>query len=280
MSFAPGNAYSEPAKRSCATPPDCDSASLSIVPRSPTAAERQVAELLGHAGVRIGGDRPWDLQVYDDRFYQRLLSGGGLAAGESYMDGWWDAAALDEFCARVHQANLPDQVGRWRTLWLAAKGRIFNRQIKSRAAEVALEHYDLGNDVYEAMLDPWMQYTCGYWKEANTLDQAQEAKLRLICRKIKLRPGMTVLDLGGGFGGLARFIATEYGCRVVVYNISTEQVCYGRQWCKGLPVRFEQKDYRDAVLENEAFDRVVSIGLCEHVGQKIIVLFSNWRTCC
>jgi len=227
-----------------------------------------VADIFALAGIEIGGRRPWDVHVYDERFYQRLLSDGNLASGESYMDGWWDAEALDELCTRVHSANLAAKVGEWSTIWLALKGRIFNRQTKSRSAEVAQEHYDLGDDLYRAMLDPQMQYTCGYWKDATTLDQAQEDKLGLICRKVQLKPGMTVLDLGGGFGGLAHFIASEYGCRVVSYNISAPQVAYGREWCRGLLVRFEQKDYREAAREAEAFDRVVSIGLCEHIGLK------------
>jgi cyclopropane-fatty-acyl-phospholipid synthase len=248
--------------------PDSATAPHFITPRMQTAPARRIAELFGFAGIEIGGSRPWDLQVHDDRFYKRLLSGGSLAAGESYMDGWWDAEVLDELCTRVHQVDLAAKVGKWETTWLALKGRVFNRQTESQSAEVALEHYDLGNDLYEAMLDRRMQYTCGYWKDATTLDQAQENKLRLICRKIGLEAGMTVLELGGGFGGLAHFMASEYGCHVVSYNISREQVAYGREWCRHLPVRFEHKDYRDAALESAPFDRVVSIGLCEHIGRK------------
>jgi cyclopropane-fatty-acyl-phospholipid synthase len=251
-----------------AIPPDPAITLRSDPPRGLTAAAKKVAEMFALAGIEIGGDHPWDLQVHDERFYQRLLSYGSLAAGESYMDGWWNAEALDELCTRVHRANLADKVGDWETIWLALKARLFNRQRKSRSAEVAQEHYDLGNDIYEAMLDRRMQYTCGYWTNAVTLDQAQENKLRLICRKILLEPGMTVLDLGGGFGGLAHFMASEYGCRVVSYNISAEQVAFGREWCKGLPVRFEHKDYREAARETEMFDCVVSIGLCEHIGHK------------
>jgi cyclopropane-fatty-acyl-phospholipid synthase len=118
------------------------------------------------------------------------------------------------------------------------------------------------------MLGQRMQYTCAYWKDALTLDEAQENKLHLICRKIQLAPGMRVLELGGGFGELALFMAAEYGCEVVSYNISSEQVAYGRGLCKGLPVRFERKDYREAAKEEERFDRVVAIGLCEHIGHK------------
>ena len=260
--------YRGPAEQPTANPPNSASPTLSTVPRPTTAAARKVTEVFSLAGIQIGGCRPWDLQVHDERFYARLLAGGDLAAGESYMDGWWDAEALDELCTRVHGANLPAVVGGWEMFWLALKGRILNRQRRSRAAEVAERHYNLGNDIYRAMLDLRMQYTCAYWKDAATLDEAQENKLRLICRKIGLRPGMRVLDLGGGFAGLSHFMASEYGCRVVMYNISAAQVAYGREWCNGLPVRIEQKDYREAARETGTFDRVVSVGLCEHIGEK------------
>lgn len=252
----------------CANNPDFAAPPKPIVRPGSTAAAKEVAKIFALAGIDICGRNPWDLQVYDDRFYQRLLWDGSLASGESYMDGWWDAEALDELCTKVHGANLPDKVGKWKTIWLALLGHVFNRQTKSKSTKVAQEHYDLGNDIYEAMLDPRMQYTCGYWKDAKTLHKAQEDKLRLICRKIQLAPKMTVLELGGGFGGLAHFMATEFGCKVVSYNISAEQVAYGREWCRDLPVRFEQKDYREAARETEAFERVVSIGLCEHIGVK------------
>jgi cyclopropane-fatty-acyl-phospholipid synthase len=245
-----------------------NSAAAPKLPPGSTAAATEVAKIFSLAGIEIGGRNPWDLQVYDERFYRRLLSDGSLASGESYMDGWWDAEALDELCTRVHGANLPDKVGKWKILCLALISQVFNRQTKSKSTDVSQKHYDLGNDIYEAMLDRRMQYTCGYWKDATTLDQAQENKLRLICRKIQLEPGMTVLDLGAGFGGLAHFMASEYGCRVVSYNISAEQLAYGREWCRNLPIRFEHKDYREAAHEAEAFDRVISIGLCEHIGLK------------
>jgi cyclopropane-fatty-acyl-phospholipid synthase len=268
MSSPRSSLYRGLAEQPSASLPISASPARSTVPGGSTAAARKVAEVFSLAGIEIGGHRPWDLQVHDERFYPRLLAGGDLAAGESYMDGWWDAEALDELCTRVHRANLPALVGGWEMFWLAMKGRIFNRQRRSQAVEVARLHYNRGNDIYRAMLDLRMQYTCAYWKDATTLDQAQENKLRLICRKIELQPGMTVLDLGGGFGGLAHFMASEYGCRVVMYNISAAQVAYGREWCKGLPVRIEQKDYREAARETQAFDRVVSVGLCEHIGQK------------
>ena len=231
-------------------------------------AARRMAEIFALADIHVNGHRPWDLQVRDERFYQRVLSEGSLGAGESYMDGWWDAEALDELFARIHRINPYDIVGKWTTLWLALKGRILNRQTKARADKVAHAHYDIGNDIYKPMLGARMQYTCAYWMGAATIEEAQENKLHLICRKLQLKAGMTVLELGGGFGGLAQFMAEQYGCRVVSYNISREQVAYARELCQGLPVRFELKDYREAVHENEPFDRVVAIGLCEHIGYK------------
>ncbi|MCU1338343.1 MAG: cfa [Bryobacterales bacterium] len=235
---------------------------------SDSAAARKVAEILAFAGIGVNGSQPWDIQVHDERFYNRVLGEASIGLGESYMDGWWDAQALDEFFTRFRRADLASKVHDLKTVLLILKTRVLNLQTMHRAKQVAQEHYDLGNQLYQAMLDRRMQYTCAYWKEATTLDEAQENKLRLICRKLRLAPGMTLLELGGGFGGLAHFAAKEYGCEVVSYNISREQVAFGRDLCQGLPVRFEQKDYREAAHETHRFDRVVSIGLCEHIGHK------------
>ena len=232
-----------------------------------SAAARKVAEIAGLAGIRLNGSQPWDMRVLDDRFFQRALE-GSVGLGESYMDGWWDAESLDEFFTRVRRAELYKQVAALSTVALVLKARLLNLQAQSRARQVAQEHYDIGTDLYEAMLDRSMQYTCAYWPEATTLDEAQANKLRLIARKLHLSPGMKVLDLGGGFGGLAHFLAVDCRCEVVSYNISREQVAYARRMCEGLPIRFEEKDYREAANEPQQFDRVVSIGLCEHVGYK------------
>lgn len=239
-----------------------------LEPKPEVRAANKVVEVLLSAGILVNGDRPWDIHVHDERVFRRVLAHGTLGAGESYMDGWWDVDALDEFIARMHSADPYRKFATLGFAWLAFKAKLFNRQSKSRSRQVATEHYDLGNDVYEAMLGRRMQYTCAYWKGAATLDEAQDNKLHLICRKMHLERGMNILELGGGFGGLAQFIAAEYGCRVVSYNISQEQVAFGRDLCKGLPVRFEQKDYREAMHEPEQFDRVVTVGLCEHVGHK------------
>jgi len=241
-------------------------------PAPASAAARKVAEILALAGVRINGPRAWDLRVQDERFFRRVLAEGSIGLGESYMDGWWNVERLDEFFTRIQRAELYTKVGGWGAILLALKARILNLQASSRARQVAQDHYDLGNDLYQAMLDKNMQYTCGYWPDATTLDEAQESKMCLIARKLELSPGSKVLELGGGFGTLARFMARNFGCEVVSYNISHEQVAFGKELCKGLPVRFEEKDYREAAGEPQQFDRVVSVGLCEHVGPR------NYRT--
>jgi cyclopropane-fatty-acyl-phospholipid synthase len=235
---------------------------------SDSAAAQKVTELLAFAGIGVNGPQPWDIQVHDERFFDRALAEGSIGVGESYVDGWWDVPALDEFFTKFRRADLASQVHDLKTALLILKTRLVNLQTMQRAKQVAQAHYDLGNQLYQAMLDRRMQYTCAYWKGAATLDQAQENKLHLICRKLQLVPGMTLLELGGGFGGLAHFAAQEYGCQVVSYNISREQVAFGRNLCKGLPVRFVHKDYREAAQEPGRFDRVVSIGLCEHIGYK------------
>src|SRR6516164_6493628 len=216
-------------------------------------AKEKIRELLALADIKLNGSDPWDIQVHDERFYRRALSQGTLGMGESYVDGWWDVFQLDEFFSRLQKAGLEQKAVTLDVLWLAIKARLFNRQKRFQSTAVAREHYDIGNDLYLAMLDRNMQYTCGYWKEAENLEQAQEGKLHLICRKLHLGPGMRVLELGGGFCGLARFMAKEYGCDVVTYNISAEQVKFGREFCNGLPVRIEEKDYRDAINEPGEF---------------------------
>ncbi len=231
---------------------------------------RVLAGLFAHADVEFNGERPWDIQIHDSRFFDRVMAEGTLGAGEAYMDGWWDCEQLDVMFTRVLSAKLERQLPM--TLTVAAdllKSRLINRQNRRWSRTVAKLHYDLGNDFYRDMLDPRMQYTCAYWSGARTLEEAQENKLDLVCRKLSLRPGMTVLELGCGWGGFARFAAERYGCTVTAYNISEQQVAYAREYNGGLPVEIRRADYRDA---SGSYDRVVSIGLCEHVGYK------NYRT--
>lgn len=230
---------------------------------------RRAADLLSTAGITVGGHRPWDMQVHHPATFDRILTRGSLGLGESYMDGWWDCKAVDEFIARVLRARLDEQVGRAGWIWASLKARLTNLQSEHRAWQVGEVHYDLGNDLYEAMLDPSMAYSCGYWAQATDLEGAQEAKLDLICQKLQLRPGMTLLDIGCGWGSLMLFAAQHYGVRCVGLTISKEQARSGAHKAGTLPVRFELADYRQFNLQGaQRFDRVASVGMFEHVGHK------------
>lgn len=228
-------------------------------------AERTVRGLLEGADIRVGGDRPHDIQVHNAAFYTRALRDGRLGVGESYLDGEWDAVALDQFIARLLEARLNERVQDWRTLLYVAAARASNLQNATRVFRAGEVHYDIGNDLYRAMLGETLSYTCAYWTGASTLDQAQRAKFDLVCRKAGFEPSMKVLELGCGWGSFAKFAAENYGVEVTGYTISKEQVALGRDFCKGLPVEFRLQDYRHA---NGAYDRVVSIGMMEHVGHK------------
>lgn len=226
---------------------------------------KKIRELLAQAGVTVGGPQPWDIRVHDDCFYHRVMAYGSLGLGESYVEGWWDCPRLDEFIARIVQARLDRQVAGLADLVEAARARLCNLQDRCRAFEVGRRHYDIGNDLYQRMLDRRMIYSCGFWKGAADLDQAQEAKLELIGRKLLLEPGMRLLDIGCGWGGTARYLAEHYQVSVVGVTISTEQAELARESCRGLPVEIRLQDYREV---DERFDRVLSVGMFEHVGYK------------
>jgi len=232
--------------------------------------QQTIQDILDIADIQINGDRPWDIQVRNHRFYQRLLAGGSLALGESYMDGWWDCEALDQFFAKIMQARLDRKIKHSpRALWAIFKAKIANPQGRSKAYEIGRRHYDIGNDLFEVMLDRQMNYSCGYWKNAENLNEAQEAKLDLICRKLGLKPGMRILDIGCGWGGFAKFAAENYDVRVLGITVSREQVEYASRCCAQVAVEIQFQDYRTL---NDIFDRIISIGMFEHVG------FKNYRT--
>ncbi|WP_242916192.1 cyclopropane fatty acyl phospholipid synthase [Pontibacter liquoris] len=228
--------------------------------------QQPVSDILATADVKINGSRPWDLHVHDERFYKRVLTQGTLGLGESYMDGWWDCAQLDAFVFQALRADLykTARLG-WRSVLSLLLPKLLNLQAKGKAARNAQRHYDIGNNLYQLMLDKRMTYSCGYWKNADTLDEAQENKLDLICRKIRLQPGKRVLDIGCGWGSFARFAAEKYGAQVVGVTVSQEQAAMARERCKGLPVEIRLQDYRDV---RETFDHVVSVGMAEHVGYR------------
>ncbi len=229
------------------------------------ALRARAAELLALADVTIDGDRPWDMVVRDERLFARVLAEGSLGLGESYMDGWWVSERLDEFFARILAADLDTKVRPWKDALRVLRARIVNLQRPARAFQIGERHYDIGNELFARMLDRRMIYSCGYWQVATTLDAAQEAKLDLVCRKLGLRPGMRVLDIGCGWGGTAQFAAERYGVSVVGATVSAEQARHARELCAGLDVEIRLEDYRAL---RGTFDRVLSIGMFEHVGCK------------
>lgn len=225
-----------------------------------------IQKLLSEADVLVDGDRPWDIHVRNDALYQRILAKGTLGLGEAYVDGWWECNALDEFFNRVIRADLGSSIRlNFRTIVSVLSARLFNLQSQPRAFMVGERHYDVGNDLYREMLDRRMIYSCGYWKDARDLDEAQEAKLELVCKKIELSPGLKVLDIGCGWGGFAIYAAERYGVKVVGLTVSREQFHLAGELCKGLPIEIRFQDYRDI---QEEFDRIVCIGMIEHVGYK------------
>ncbi|KEA52865.1 cyclopropane fatty acyl phospholipid synthase [Mangrovibacter sp. MFB070] len=227
---------------------------------------RIVSELLSRAGVAINGNSPADIQVKNPDFFKRILQQGSLGLGESYMDGWWDCDRLDLFFTKVLRNGLENQVPHhFKDTLRVLSARLFNLQNRKRAWIVGKEHYDLGNDLFTRMLDPFMQYSCGYWKKATDLETAQQDKLRMICEKLQLKPGMTLLDIGCGWGGLAAFAAKNYGVSVYGVTISAEQQKLAQARCEGLDVTILLQDYRDLTMQ---FDRIVSVGMFEHVGPK------------
>lgn len=229
---------------------------------------RILQRLAAEASVRFNGDAPWDIEVHDDRTYGRILAHGSLGFGEAFMDGLWDCQALDALFYRLLSADVDEKLSGWAKLRLIGESlrhRLFNLQSTDRAFHVGEQHYDIGNDVFEAMLDPQMCYSCAYWRDTDSLEQAQHDKLGLICRKLELNRGERLLEIGCGWGSLARYAAVEYGVEVVGVTVSREQRQLALQRCAGLPVTIELMDYRD--LDGQ-FDKIVSVGMFEHVGPK------------
>jgi cyclopropane-fatty-acyl-phospholipid synthase len=231
--------------------------------------QRRLEELLALADIRINGDRPWDIHVHNEKSYGKVLTHGEFGLGESYTDGWWDCDGLDQFIYRVIKARLQEKVTSRAAALASLRARLINLQGGVRSFRVGERHYDIGNDLFECMLGDRLIYSCGYWKGAETLDQAQENKLDLVCRKLRLEPGMRVLDVGCGWGSAAKFACERYDVEVTGVTVSKEQTKLAQENCRDLSVHFHLKDYREV---EGVYDRIFSIGMFEHVGNK------NYRT--
>jgi cyclopropane-fatty-acyl-phospholipid synthase len=226
--------------------------------------ERVLRELCARAEVEVNGTRPWDIRVTDSRFYSRVLRDKSLGFGEAYMEGWWECERIDELITRFLKAGL-DYRGGYSLLVRLLYNYLLNPQSYRRSPLVAERHYNIGNDLFFAFLDPLHQYSCGYFNGTDDLPAAQQQKCDLICRKLDLKESDRVLDIGCGWGGLARYAAEKYGCRVTGVNIAQEQIKHARASCRNLPVSIIDADYRD--LEGE-YEKIVSVGMFEHVGYK------------
>src|SRR3989344_8320471 len=178
--------------------------------------KKQAEKLLDKAGITINGKNDYDPQIHNEKLYQRVLSGGSLALGEAYMDSWWDVKNLDGLFYKILAARVQENFNfSWPVLLTYLKFKVFNLETPSKSFEVGQKHYDIGNNVYGAMLDKRLTYTCGYWKTAKNLEEAQEAKLDLVCKKIGLKKGDTILDIGCGWGSFLKFAAEKYGAKGV-----------------------------------------------------------------
>lgn len=232
---------------------------------------RSVHQLLEQADIKVDGDRPWDIRVKDSRFWHRVLLQGNIGLGDAYVDGWWECRAIDEFISRVLKVASRSERQPWRVVMAGIlQGVLCNLQSLRRAFQVGEHHYDIGNELYREMLGEDMVYSCGYWQGgARTLEQAQHAKLELVCRKLGLEKGMRVLDIGCGWGSFCKYAAENYSVKVVGLTVSKKQAGFAREHLKTLPVEIRLEDYRRHTGD---YDRVVSIGMFEHVGPK------NYRT--
>ena len=229
--------------------------------------ELLISKILEKTDVTINGDKDWDIIVKDKRLYNRVLTDGSLGLGEAYMDGWWDSKKLDVLFTKLLGAELDKspELKNWKTALFVLRATIFNLGKKIKAFNIGKKHYNLGNKLFKYMLGDVMAYSCGYWKNAETLEEAQIAKFELICQKLDLKPGMKVLDIGCGWGEFAKYMAKNYEVEVVGITVSTEQAKLATEKCQGLPVEIKVQDYRSL---SGKFDRIISIGMFEHVGYK------------
>lgn len=230
-----------------------------------------IETLLYRAGIKINGPGPWDIQVSDEQFYARILRNKELGLGEAYMEGMWRCERVDEFIYRILAANLDREIrGSVKMLPFYLSALLFNHQSRRRSHRVVECHYGIDNDLFMSILAPYNQYSCAYFQGTDDLQQAQLNKMDLICQKIGLGCEDRLLDIGCGWGGFSRYAAERYGCTVTAVNISGEQIRYASEFCKDLPVRILNCDYRDI---RGIFDKIVSIGMFEHVGQKNYKIF-------
>lgn len=229
-----------------------------------SSAQDFITNTLSRAGVTVNGPLASDIKIHNTKFYNRVLAQGSLGLGESYMEGWWDCEDLSQFFYLLLRARLDETVNPATLALQSLKSKVLTLG-RNDPYKIGQFHYDIGDDLYQRMLDKRMIYTCGYWRDAQNLDEAQENKLQLICDKLYLEPGMRVLDIGCGWGGFLKYAAQNYGIKGVGITVSNEQAIKARENCRGLDIEIRLEDYRETIGQ---FDRIASIGMFEHVGKK------------
>ncbi len=217
------------------------------------------------AGITCNGPHPWDPCIHDSRFYRRVFVHGSVGLGESYMEGWWTCERLDLFIEKLLTSGLSDFLPQWHTIAIRVSKFLADPNDRSRSLRVAHEHYDTDPSFFRDVLGEASVYTCARWKDVHTLDEAQTQKMDLLCRKVHLRPGHTILDIGSGWGGFLAHAAQSFGANGIGLSISQPQIEYARMRYRNLPLDFRLEDYRDFT---GAADRAVSICMIEHVGSQ------------
>ena len=230
-----------------------------------------VTHLFERAGLQIGGSKANNVVVHDDRFFKEVLLKGSIGLGDSYVEGTWDASSVDDVVFALIKSGVYNSILSqiYDTVGSVAR-RIQNLQDRIGSYQVIDEHYDLDYNLFLAFLDRYNQYTCGYFERTDDLDQAQENKLELICNKLNLREGDKVLDIGGGWGGLALYMTERFDVDVSIITLSRQQANHARKMCEGRKVKVHVCDYRDIPLlfSSSSFDKVAAVGILEHIGHK------------
>ena len=230
-----------------------------------------VIKMLKKCDIVVNGTRDQDIIVKNDKFYSMILIDGDLGLGESYMYGYWDSKnlllTLETLLANWKEAYSYKYLS-FSDITSFINHKILNYQTISSAKKNAVHAYNIGNDLYTRMLDNNMQYSCGYWQDTNNLNIAQEQKLTLIGQKLNLQPGDKVLDIGCGWGGLANFLSNKFNVSVMGVSLAEEQIKYAKsKFRDNKNVEFKVIDYRNLPSDLQ-FDKIVSVGMFEHVGQK------------
>ncbi len=227
---------------------------------------RPVEHIFSRAGVSINGTKPWDIRVNDNRFYRDVLINGSLGLGESYMRQQWTTDDLEGLFYRLCSSDLEKTSRRIPSQHFSRLFDFFiNRQSHARAKSNAEHHYNLGNDLFFEFLGKFKNYSCGYFENADTLDEAQAAKMHKLCQLLDLKKGDRLLDVGGGWGEFAKFAATQYDCDVTSINIAQEQINHAREHCRDTAVEIVKSDYRDMT---GTYNKIAVVAMFTHVGHK------------